>query len=127
MLEKLGYDKKSLGSEGFSDIEDRLWDKYGVEEKPAKAQLKGGRVKGFAALNELAKAQETADKKPKRNMKKAIERLAADLDIGVPTLTDIIEEMKKPGRDPREDAPEVIFTHPSQLRTREFLARILEK
>ena len=25
------------------------------------------------------------------------------------------------------DAPEVIFTHPSQLRTREFLARILEK
>ena len=109
MLEKLGYDKKALGAEGFSDIEDRLWDQYGVEEKPAKAQLSGGRVKGFAALNEIAKAQDKKDAKPKRNLKKAIEKLAADLDIGVPTLTDIIEEMKKPGRDPREDAPEVIF------------------
>ncbi|MEG0392949.1 MAG: S1 RNA-binding domain-containing protein, partial [Anaerovoracaceae bacterium] len=35
--------------------------------------------------------------------------LAAELEIGVPTLTDIIDEIKKPGRDPREDAPPVIF------------------
>ena len=49
------------------------------------------------------------DKKPKRNMKKAIEKMAADLDVGVPTLSDIVAEMKKPGRDPREDAPPVVF------------------
>ncbi|MDO4870457.1 MAG: Tex family protein [Bacillota bacterium] len=109
MLTKLGYDKKALGADGFSDIEERIWQQYGEEEKPEKPQLKGGRVKGFAALNEIARAQDKADKKPKRNMKKAVEKLAADLEIGVPTLTDIIEEMKKPGRDPREDAPEVIF------------------
>ena len=42
-------------------------------------------------------------------MKKAVERLAETLSVGVPTLTDIIAEMKKPGRDPREDAPEVVF------------------
>ncbi len=35
--------------------------------------------------------------------------MAQELEIGVPTLTDIIEEVKKPGRDPREDAPAVIF------------------
>ena len=35
--------------------------------------------------------------------------MAADLDAGVPTLTDIVAEMKKPGRDPREDAPPVVF------------------
>ncbi|MDO4176863.1 MAG: helix-hairpin-helix domain-containing protein, partial [Bacillota bacterium] len=106
MLAKLGYDKKALAGEdaGFADIEERIWEMYGEDEKP---KLQGGRVKGFAALNEIAKASD--DSKPKRNMKKAIEKLAADLDIGAPTLTDIIAEMKKPGRDPREDAPEVIF------------------
>ena len=29
--------------------------------------------------------------------------------VGEFTITDIIEELKKPARDPREDAPEVIF------------------
>lgn len=35
--------------------------------------------------------------------------MASELCIGEMTLTDIIEEMKKPARDPREDAPPVIF------------------
>lgn len=109
MLEKLGYDKEALRSEGFADIDDRLWEAYGVEEDPAGPERKGGRVKGFAALNEIAKARDKSGKEPKRNLKKAIEKLAADLEIGVPTTADIIEEMKKPGRDPREDAPDVIF------------------
>ena len=37
-----------------------------------------------------------------------IEKLANDLDVGVPTLKDIIAELKKPGRDPRDDNPEVL-------------------
>ena len=32
-----------------------------------------------------------------------------DEKFGVPTVTDIIKELEKPGRDPREDAPAVIF------------------
>ena len=36
--------------------------------------------------------------------------LAADLDCGILTLIDIIDELKKPGRDPRDDAPEVVFS-----------------
>lgn len=36
--------------------------------------------------------------------------LAGDLGCGVLTLIDIIEELKKPGRDPRDDAPEVVFS-----------------
>ena len=37
----------------------------------------------------------------------SLEEIAEQLEVGVPTLTDIIEELKKPGRDPREtlDAP----------------------
>lgn len=35
--------------------------------------------------------------------------VAAKLDVGEPTLRDIVAEFKKPGRDPREDAPKPVF------------------
>lgn len=44
-----------------------------------------------------------------KTLTKCIEAMAAELGVGEMTLTDIIEEMKKPARDPREDAPPVIF------------------
>lgn len=34
-----------------------------------------------------------------------IEKLATDLNAGIPTVTDILEALTKPGRDPREDLP----------------------
>ena len=46
---------------------------------------------------------------PAKSLKQSIAAMAADLGVGELTLTDIIEEMKKPARDPREDAPPVIF------------------
>lgn len=36
--------------------------------------------------------------------------LANELECGVPTLRDIVAELEKPGRDPRDDAPEVVFS-----------------
>ena len=36
--------------------------------------------------------------------------LADELGCGVPTLRDIVAELEKPGRDPRDDAPEVVFS-----------------
>lgn len=36
--------------------------------------------------------------------------IAAELGCGVPTLRDIVAELEKPGRDPRDDAPEVVFS-----------------
>lgn len=38
-----------------------------------------------------------------------LEKLSEELNIGVPTLMDIIKEIKKPGRDPREELPKPIF------------------
>lgn len=38
-----------------------------------------------------------------------IDGLAQKLEIGKPTLLDIIKELKKPGRDPREDLPKPIL------------------
>ena len=40
----------------------------------------------------------------------SVAELASDLGCGAPTLIDIVGELKKPGRDPRDDAPEVIFS-----------------
>ena len=40
----------------------------------------------------------------------SVAELASDLGCGAPTLIDIFGELKKPGRDPRDDAPEVIFS-----------------
>ena len=37
------------------------------------------------------------------------ERLASDLGIGVPTMMDIISELEKPGRDPRDELPPQIL------------------
>ena len=40
----------------------------------------------------------------------SVSSLAGELDCGLLTLIDIIDELKKPGRDPRDDAPEVVFS-----------------
>jgi protein Tex len=34
-----------------------------------------------------------------------VEKLAAELEVGKPTLTDIFEQLIRPGRDPRQDLP----------------------
>ncbi len=38
-----------------------------------------------------------------------IENISNDLNVGIPTLKDIIKEIKKPGRDPREESMKPIF------------------
>lgn len=38
-----------------------------------------------------------------------LSKLANEIGIGIPTLQDIIKELKKPGRDPREELPKPIF------------------
>lgn len=42
-------------------------------------------------------------------MEKAVAKLSPELEIGEMTLSDIIFELKKPARDPRDSAPPVIF------------------
>lgn len=37
------------------------------------------------------------------------EKIAKELEIGVPTVKDIIKELQKPGRDPREDMPKPVL------------------
>jgi uncharacterized protein len=100
MLKKLGLDKSEIGEGGAKQIEDRIIKMYPVEQK-----LKKVSGSGLAALAALL----PDEKEDKGSLKKSIEKMAEDIGTGVMTLTDIIAEIKKPARDPREDAPAVVF------------------
>ncbi len=39
-----------------------------------------------------------------------VQAMATQLHVGEPTLRDIVSELEKPGRDPRDDAPAVVFS-----------------
>jgi uncharacterized protein len=54
----------------------------------------------YAVAREIIKRGEITD----------VAALAKELDVGLLTLRDIIAEIAKPGRDPRDDAPPVLFS-----------------
>lgn len=107
MLKKLEIDKSEIAKGGAKQIEDKILQMYPTEKKQAKPAKPASR-NGLAALAALL--PDANDKKDNSgSLKKSIEKLAEDIGIGVMTLTDIIGEIKKPARDPREDAPAVVF------------------
>ena len=124
MLESLGITGDMIAAGGVSDIEDRICAKYPVESKRKKAPEKKKKEaelpsNGLAALAALLDDEDFNPKKKKKeskkpepenqNIKRSVEKMAEDLGMGVMTLTDIIDEIKKPARDPRESMPGVIF------------------
>lgn len=53
---------------------------------------------------------EVAEKLLKMDYTKgAIEKISQQLNVGIPTLQDIIKELEKPGRDPRDEMPKPIL------------------
>ena len=77
-----------------------------AEEMMAKVGISKDDIAGGGAADMDAKIQAAY---PDRKLSGSVKKMAADLGIGEMTLNDIIAEMKKPARDPREDAPPVIF------------------
>lgn len=100
MLKKLGISKAEISKGGVTAIEDKITELFPSEKK---APISGGH--GLAALSVLLEA----DNEKNKNLKKSIEKMAEELEIGSMTLSDIISEIKKPGRDPREGMPPVVF------------------
>ena len=60
-------------------------------------------------LADKEKLKEIKAKLSKLNNDKDIKELAKQLEVGEPTLKDIINELIKPGRDPREDMPKPVL------------------
>ena len=117
MLGRLGIDKAQIAAGGAADIEDRICQMYPAEKKRNKPEKKKTLpANGFAALAVLLEDDEFTGKNKKnqkqkktQNVKISIQKMADDMGIGVMTLSDIVEEIKKPARDPRESMPPVVF------------------
>lgn len=105
MLSALGYTIEDVATHGLSDIETRI-----AGLAPEKEQPRNIRGKGFEALKQLQESNKKTDKKAQaKRYEKGLGKLSKELGAGVMTLRDIVSELKKPGRDPREDMPQPIF------------------
>jgi len=82
VLKKLGIDKKEISKGGYRNIEGKIIEAYPVADKKGE---------------------------PVRSIERSIALLAGEVGIGEMTLSDIVSEIGKPGRDPREGMPPVVF------------------
>lgn len=99
VLMALSIDKKKLAVGGAQDIETVICEKYQPERKK---EVVG---EGLAALAVLKK-KSSPDKNAFKNSLKV---MAGDLGVSEIALGEIVEEIKKPNRDPRDEAPAVVF------------------
>jgi uncharacterized protein len=107
LLLRLGYDFEHLGNLKLTDFNEKILS-VPVQEKQATLEIKGGRK--MKSLQDLARLKVTKKKKSTNEMlSDRYKVLSEELGVGLPTLIDIIEELKKPGRDPRDEMPKPIF------------------
>ncbi len=109
-IERLGYTKDDIKEGKLKNIEEKILE-YKIESDEAPEKNKKN-IKSVKSLKDLAAFKFNEDNSSKDNAKiieNKIIKLAEELEAGVPTLKDIIEEIKKPGRDPREEMPKPVF------------------
>ncbi|WP_303870707.1 Tex family protein [Acetobacterium wieringae] len=98
---------KGLGAKAYEqcagflriDDGDNILDNTGVHPEAYKSVEKLLKLKGIK--KEMLSTREQQDLFNDMNYSE----MAAQLEIGIPTLYDIVKELKKPGRDPRDNAP----------------------
>ena len=83
-----------------------LLDHTGVHPESYQAAEKLLTLCGYSKEDVTAHKVDDIDKRISRKGKK---EMAAACGVGVPTLVDIAAELKRPGRDPREDLPPVVL------------------
>lgn len=106
-VKKLG-DKAYEQCAGFLRIPEakNILDNTSVHPESYSAAQKLLKEMNFTLLDVQNKKLEDLEK---RVLEKGINNVAEDLGIGVPTLKDIIKELQKPGRDPRDELPKPLF------------------
>jgi uncharacterized protein len=66
-------------------------------------------VLGLAGISDASPLSERSSALDALTAKISLEKLAAELNCGLPTLKDILEQLIRPGRDPRVDTPPPIL------------------
>lgn len=107
LLTKLGYEQDDISNRKVSNIEQRILD-IKLEED-TNFNMGNDVITDLSQLKSVMKSR-VKPKEPKNTrLNKRLDKLSNDLEIGVPTLKDVVSEIAKPGRDPREDMPKPIF------------------
>ncbi|MGI6372329.1 MAG: Tex family protein [Caldicoprobacterales bacterium] len=83
-----------------------ILDNTAVHPESYEATVKLLELKGYS-LEDLS--QENLKELQKEIEEWNVKELSSTLGLGIPTLNDIIEELKKPGRDPRDELPQPIL------------------
>ncbi|HOV25126.1 MAG TPA: Tex family protein [Pseudobacteroides sp.] len=106
-VKKLG-DKAFEQCAGFLRIPDgkNILDNTAVHPESYGAALKLLNLTGFT-LDDIAKGNLKGLKEAVN--KRGITAVAEEIGVGVPTLRDIIDELLKPGRDPRDELPKPVL------------------
>ncbi len=109
LMEISGLGKKAFEqSAGFLRIRDgaEALDATAIHPESYKITY---RLFEFLKLNPFAGLAEKEQVISEAKKPETLKKIAAELDCGVPTLEDIFEQLMRPGRDPREDAPKPIL------------------
>ena len=110
---KEALDSTAVHPESYPAVK-KMMERLGITDADITGGMASGKnAAGGQAGGQAGGVQDLDDKifqaYPALKPSESRDKMAEDLGIGRPTLGDIIEELKKPGRDPREDAPPVIF------------------
>jgi len=111
-LETMGYSIEDVKNKRLHDLNEKILAYEIPEDKSAlKLPEKGATLNSFEALKSFKfdKPKQMTSKDRNELIDKHIKKIAQDLDIGFPTLKDIVEELKKPGRDPRDEMVKPLF------------------
>src|SRR6056297_3926781 len=111
-LEKMGYSLDDVKKGRLHDLDEKIL-AYEIPEaaNAMKVPEKGTTLKSFEALKsfKIAKPKQMTSKDRRKLVDKHLRKIAEDLEMGFPTLKDIVEELKKPGRDPRDEMVKPLF------------------
>ncbi|WP_432407146.1 Tex family protein [Wukongibacter sp. M2B1] len=109
-IEKLGYTKDDIKEGKLRNIEEKILEYKIVDDNYSNENNSNMRsVKSLKDLANYKFNKDNTEQDRSKTIEKKIVKLAEELEVGLPTLKDIIEEIRKPGRDPREEMPKPVF------------------
>lgn len=108
ILNRLDFTEEDIKNGNIKEIDEKI---KGLvkpkEEKVEIPEVEGDWRAKLQAMNRSMKKPKKVD--PMVQYNEGLKCLAEEMEIGIPTLKDIISELKKPGRDPREEMPKPVF------------------
>ncbi|WDV46139.1 Tex family protein [Clostridiaceae bacterium M8S5] len=106
LLGKLGYSKDDISNKKVASIEEKISE---ISVEDTKVDQPKEVIKDLSQLKSMMKSKTKPAQSKVVRFNKGLNSLSDELEVGIPTLKDVVSEIVKPGRDPREDMVKPIF------------------